>query len=782
MDLSFANNLFLGRQEYQFFKDSVKSEGYQKALQQFIRNYGVVRIDTTDPGFDYLRVVQGSTPAKLTIKAGKAIDSNINIIHVVNDLIDKIDVPGDSVTRYVVIKYKNETKEKGTIDVSANGTLTGNGTSFEEKLRGLPDFPSKVRFPNSAVNTGEYAIQSITDNLNAQLNIAGGLMTAETGLEWEVVGTFTPGIPVPNSNKFPFKNSGYDISLRTSPTIISGEEFILAEVLNNGSTTNIIDRRGDYLIEINIPPFDKPSQTNQVIGVESAQYNATHHPHHTNKVKVGWGFNSNSGDWSYNGAVDQITIATGLGGAWKSNADHINGALDGWRVYFHAHGEYVGVEGSSLSGGNVILDLKDTGNPVPTSGAISVVPLGTQIEVLLKNASYPAMDQSYLFDMSESEAYVQPAVNQDTTITYRHINFDRFSEEKEINDSTYFNETAFNAPGVRINNNTSNIVSAKYTPVPNTDNFFDKKAWINKSNTFEGGLQAFDQSSGTIDYFLADDKITLPDTGNAFLINNSKFEIYYIQDFPDGTFISLKMSNGGSLYNSGGPSSVPNGARVSAEPTLGTDRAQFEGGDVLLFYKISGVWNLIGSRSSASAGRRLFNLETTLDAPWGSIGLSTLESVVYQNDNSSGAGADILLDTGTGSQAPQSGSYLKYRVLGNMCTVQFRLNEIILTDHNEADAASVVIRNVVPPSQNDFYAAFHIHCHSHGGVVAGIQSVRMSPGGNDIVLTCKAIAQSTTAWNRRYKLTDPATGLDVTSATDVFNPRYSVSGTFTYEV
>jgi hypothetical protein len=249
MRLKLTSNLALGLAELLFFQESFD---IQPILAEFIETYGVVQRNAAD---EELKVIQG-TGGNITILPGSAIDKDFNLIDV-PQLENHLDIPGDSVTRYVILKYAETTIEEGTVQVQSDGTLTvesgGNLAlgQFTTKLRGIGAFPTKIRFPNSTLNVGEYFVRSVIDDQTLVLNVGEGVIVPESGLEWEIVGSFTPGSVIANEDKFPFVKDSYSIELRTSSSLISRVEFLLADVVYDGTTVTITDRRSDHKFTIN---------------------------------------------------------------------------------------------------------------------------------------------------------------------------------------------------------------------------------------------------------------------------------------------------------------------------------------------------------------------------------------------------------------------------------------------------------------------------------------------------------------------------------------------------
>lgn len=256
MNVKTNEDQFLGKQELNRIKRSLQLDGYQRAMLAMSGTYGVVKIPV-DVSFDALKIIQGSTVPKLTLKAGMAIDIFSQITRVDGDQVDVLTTPTDSVLRYVIISYDKDNREEGDLTLSTDGSMVGNGnTLFTDVLRGAPNFPVKIKFPNSVSNLGEYEVLSVTDDLNAK--IVGASFVAEIGLRYEVVGTFTPGKIVPSPDKLIYEYDFYKIRLDVSPALISNIEFLLASVSSNGVATTINDLRASNLYNVNFPPPSNP--------------------------------------------------------------------------------------------------------------------------------------------------------------------------------------------------------------------------------------------------------------------------------------------------------------------------------------------------------------------------------------------------------------------------------------------------------------------------------------------------------------------------------------------
>jgi hypothetical protein len=254
MKLKLSPNLNLGLAELKFFQQSLLM---RKFFSAFIEQFGVVK--TVSPSTD-LKVIQGAGNT-VSIQAGIAIDSDFEVIDI-PFLENHIAVPQDGVTRYIVVNYQETTTEIGTVQVQADGTVVSDSvetdkTKFTERFRGISNFSSKIKFPTSINNTGEYFVKSVIDDETLLLNVAQDVIIAESNLPYKVIGSFTPGVVV--DDKYPFISDSYQIEIRDDNTLITGKEFQLASVNYNAGVFTIIDLRDTnrflinrYLVEYSV--------------------------------------------------------------------------------------------------------------------------------------------------------------------------------------------------------------------------------------------------------------------------------------------------------------------------------------------------------------------------------------------------------------------------------------------------------------------------------------------------------------------------------------------------
>lgn len=207
-----GSNQHLGSLELNRYRSLLTSK-YNTMLKYMISGYGIAG--------DTIKLIPGTKSWRYTLRAGIAIDADLNIINVPFDVVDAFDIltfQGGSQfvgTPYVYIEFvapTNLNEEEGTISIDASGNLTGTGTKFTECLRGEPFHPMRIKFTNSTYNFQELYIDSVTSDTAATIKMIGGV-TPESGLKYKVVGSFTPGVAVPNQYKDIYELEGKNWNL-----------------------------------------------------------------------------------------------------------------------------------------------------------------------------------------------------------------------------------------------------------------------------------------------------------------------------------------------------------------------------------------------------------------------------------------------------------------------------------------------------------------------------------------------------------------------------------------
>lgn len=226
--INISPNLFLEKCELDRFRKFVVDDGYKKLLRLMTDKYGIFR----NAANTYFKL--NVTTAGATLAPGLAVDQDYNLITLTEE--QTIDISQVSATNplWVVVSYATTSLEEGKVLVASDGTLTGTDTKFTEVLRGQPNFPTKVRFPNSTVNTADYEVVKVTSDTQATLS---GNLVDEANQKYAVIGTFTPGFIPNENNKLIYQYDSCQVELiysETQPTVAEGK-FIVGSITRNAS-------------------------------------------------------------------------------------------------------------------------------------------------------------------------------------------------------------------------------------------------------------------------------------------------------------------------------------------------------------------------------------------------------------------------------------------------------------------------------------------------------------------------------------------------------------------
>jgi hypothetical protein len=342
--LKISPDLFLEAAELNRFKEFVDDNGFRKNILDNTVSFGLIK-SSKDFIFSNGRVERDldTVLGQRTIKIRElfGIDKFGQFLHLLPQ--NGIPVPNDGNWYWVKAAYDTTNVEKGKFSISGNGDLIdASGTAELTKIfRGMPNFPTRIKFINSQYNTIEYDVLEVIDDQHATIQHpatnSNGIseFVPEDNLQMVIVGTFTQGIAVPNENKYPFNYDSASASLvlenfvNSAPLpFVQGAEFYIARVKATDSTVIIQDKRSEYWetkgsgINLEIDRKDNPC-----IGIESVQFNDSYSSSDRNIVKLSWGFRSDN--FSIDSSNNIVTFNSGLGGKYKSVNDFQNGDLVG---------------------------------------------------------------------------------------------------------------------------------------------------------------------------------------------------------------------------------------------------------------------------------------------------------------------------------------------------------------------------------------------------------------------------------------------------------------------
>lgn len=462
--LKFATNLFLGKAEMNRLTSFIDTNGWRLFFKNSMLTPGIVKNPYFDLSFQNGQVtIQDLVDFIIKVQTLQAVDSNGNKIALNNPI--SITIPVQNTWYWVKIAYATTNVEQGTFAIDTQGNITGTGSQLSTVLRGMPNFKSRVKFVNAILNTQEYDVIQVTSD--SQAILLGTNFQAESGLQMAVVGTFSPGITVPDQDKFSFVYDSSIISLvpevaaNVAPAKINGLEFYLARVqarIDSGSTfvVEIQDKRKEILNYIDAFNLMSLIQ-NEIVGCEQIKFQNDFTDKSKNDVRMGWSLRTNT--WSVNDTLNQIFLSNGIGGSIKALTAVQPNQFVGWRLY-SPKGKYSTIISCiQASGGlKVNVDTLDIDDFSPDGGAttyaeyITITPDAEEIEFKFTNQASGSIDEyHFLFPINEKFGVCDVTVNDPATtqflVQYRYKNVNEYTLFKNIADDAingYYNENQFN--------------------------------------------------------------------------------------------------------------------------------------------------------------------------------------------------------------------------------------------------------------------------------------------------------------------------------------------------
>lgn len=394
MYLKTVSNLFLETVELEVLKQSMDEKGFRMFLLDNSLEFGIIR-NKKDNTFVNAKISAGTNTKTIKHNEIRAIDSNGELIY--KKAADNILIPTVNTYYWVKITHKHDPTELGTVNIDANGNLTGTGTEFLSKLRGQPNFPSKIKLEGSSLNIGEYEVLEVIDDENVILQ---GDFTLEANLQYSIIGTFTPGYVIPSIDKNVFQYDGCTLSfiaesaVDEAPTagFTAGIDFYIARVHTTSlGVVTIQDKRSNiWKTRAEFFADNVEEKENALIGIESIKFNHLFSTKAKNIVYLAYTFRTTSGNWHTNEGTNIISITSGIGGKFKTNNDFTDGDFDGWRLY-REDGSYDRITSSINNGGTINLQLDRLVNTnYDANQTLLVTPDAEEIEVLFDSKSYLA--------------------------------------------------------------------------------------------------------------------------------------------------------------------------------------------------------------------------------------------------------------------------------------------------------------------------------------------------------------------------------------------------------
>ena len=265
--LNIYRDNFLEKEELDRLMSFIKDN---PALFLFIsstQSFGIIQQGlslTLDPAFK-VEVGTNSNTFKI-VTDSYALDSDGNLIY--QRLFDNLPIPTvDDTWYWVKISHRYDNYEAGFVDIAADGTLSGVGTTFTDVLRGISSgFPVKLKFYiqeddgslTAAVNSGIYEVVSVAGNGVA---VISGNFTVESHLRYVVLGAFsikTSVGAITSTGLYSYDSCNIEFveeEVSDTPPIGTGfvenMEFYIARVKSDGATVTVQDKREGYYFRIN---------------------------------------------------------------------------------------------------------------------------------------------------------------------------------------------------------------------------------------------------------------------------------------------------------------------------------------------------------------------------------------------------------------------------------------------------------------------------------------------------------------------------------------------------
>lgn len=442
--LKIVTNQHLGKQELLHQTRFLDAEGYRRALLQNSATFGLLRL-STDPALNNFKIELGTNAqtVKLTTLSS-ALDRDGLLLQA--EPFDNLLIADNGNWNYLFAEYQSSNAEAGRVAVAADGTLTGNGTSFLSCLRGGSDYPSKVAFIGATANVQEYEVVEVVSDTVAVLY---GNLVSEANLRFGVVGTFSPGAVPPATDRMIYEYDSCRITVTAeipdpahaglfmAPLLLAGKQFMLARVKVVQGNLVIEDLRSDFYRTVTGRATSfVPTVDNTLIGTESVQWEAPTSEQTRNLVTIGFGFRSTN--WTINTNLRQITVASGSGGTFKTSDAVTNNCFNGWRVYSHLLGTYRRVVATVKSGSqfNLVLDVLRTSD-FTAGDTLSIVPDVETVEInaYSKNSPYQHLFRD-VFPIHPGKAQIRLlAYSEDAQygLYYRYLNHGHKSDFAYLN-------------------------------------------------------------------------------------------------------------------------------------------------------------------------------------------------------------------------------------------------------------------------------------------------------------------------------------------------------------
>lgn len=243
--LKITENLFLEVAELKRFRDFITEDGWKMFAKSIVKSYGIVENETNS---NYKPSKVDDSNNTIQINSGLAFDTQLRAIVSQDAETFTVTNAGEGIKSWYILEYGTRNTEKGTVEITADGTLNGTGTEFTKVLRGQPNFPTKVRFStNIPQNQQDFEVVQVNSDSVA---ILSGTFYPERGLKYSVVGTFTPGYQPLEENKLIYEFDDHTITVvmsESEPTLQPDQYLIASAFYDTYGILQVVDERAPYM-------------------------------------------------------------------------------------------------------------------------------------------------------------------------------------------------------------------------------------------------------------------------------------------------------------------------------------------------------------------------------------------------------------------------------------------------------------------------------------------------------------------------------------------------------
>ena len=411
--LKISSNLFLEVAELERFRKFIEDDGYKVFIKYLTKSFGIAK--NSDNTLFKVSVKSGSSDT-ITVNAGVAFDSDLNIIFLKED--KEIQVENTGVKKWVVLSYASTNDEEGTVSISNQGVLSGNGTKFTDVLRGQPNFPTKITFTSSK-NTAEYEVVEINSDTEAVLS---GSFTAENDLKYQVVGTFTPGFQPDDDEKKIYEYDSCEIEVVESedePTLTDGQ-FLLASIDFSSDVMSVVDERSSYM-------FNSENVYANTTGIAENPFTAlrstTLKSDRILDVQFEWGYKVQRYEMLNTSLNNIFNILSGESKYIPSGTKIPDNVFASWRLVNRKNMTYVTIDSNQDS--NLYISKFNSELITNTDDDFVIIPpyQEIEIEVALSGTNYNDDDTNYMFKFSIENLksrFIIPLEYLDTLVSLRY--------------------------------------------------------------------------------------------------------------------------------------------------------------------------------------------------------------------------------------------------------------------------------------------------------------------------------------------------------------------------